>query len=92
MRHHHERLDGSGYPDQLSGDSIPLVAQIMGIVDVYDGVTTSRPYQHIAPSETAIEILRREAAIGWRRPDLVEEFAEMIRNGFAPPPPRDWMC
>ena len=93
VRHHHERLDGSGYPDGLSGDRIPLLAQIMGIVDVYDAVTTWRPYQHEMPSETAIEILRREAALGWRRHDLVEEFAAMIRQartdnpGAAPPRP-----
>ena len=45
VRHHHERLDGSGYPDGLSGDAIPLLAQIMGVVDVYDAVTTARPYK-----------------------------------------------
>jgi putative two-component system response regulator len=81
VRHHHERYDGSGYPDGLSGDDIPLVAQIMGIVDVYDAVTTRRPYQHAQPSETAIQILRRQAEIGWRRHDLVEEFTGMIRHG-----------
>lgn len=84
VRHHHERLDGSGYPDGLSGDRIPLVAQIMGIVDVYDAVTTRRPYQHAQPSDTAIEILRRQVTLGWRRHDLVEEFAAMMRQeGFA---------
>ena len=45
VRHHHERLDGSGYPDGLRGDAIPLVAQIIGIVDVFDAITTSRPVQ-----------------------------------------------
>jgi putative two-component system response regulator len=80
VRHHHEHLDGSGYPDGLAGAGVPLLAQIMGIVDVYDAVTTSRPYQHVVPSETAVEILRREAAIGWRSPELVEEFAAMIRH------------
>jgi hypothetical protein len=45
VRHHHERLDGSGYPDGLSGDAIPLVAQIMAVVDQYDAVTRRRPYQ-----------------------------------------------
>ncbi len=42
VRHHHERLDGSGYPDGLEGDAIPLLAQIIGIVDVYDAITTDR--------------------------------------------------
>jgi putative two-component system response regulator len=43
VRHHHEKLNGSGYPDGLAGDAIPLLAQIMGVVDVYDALTTSRP-------------------------------------------------
>src|SRR5207244_4381751 len=45
VRHHHERIDGSGYPDGLAGDAIPLVAQITGIVDVFDAITTARPYK-----------------------------------------------
>ena len=47
VRHHHERQDGSGYPDGLAGDAIPLLAQIISIVDVFDAITTTRPY-HIA--------------------------------------------
>ena len=58
IRHHHERYDGSGYPDGLSGDEIPLVAQIMGLVDVYDAVTTRRPYQGPHTDPEAIDILR----------------------------------
>ena len=45
IRHHHERLDGRGYPDGLSGDRIPLLAQIVSIVDVFDALTTDRPYR-----------------------------------------------
>jgi putative two-component system response regulator len=81
VRSHHERLDGSGYPDGLRGDEIPLVAQLMGIVDVYDAVTTRRPYQHAQPTEVAIEILRHQAQLGWRRHDLVEEFSVLVRSG-----------
>ena len=81
VRHHHERLDGSGYPDGLRGDQIPVVAQIMGIVDVYDAVTTRRPYQHAKPTDVALDILRRQAQLGWRRQDLVEEFATTINSG-----------
>jgi putative two-component system response regulator len=84
VRHHHERLDGSGYPDGLQGDAISLLAQIIGIIDVYDAVTTRRSYQQAEPSETAVEILRRQVVHGWRRHDLVEEFVGMIRErGFA---------
>ena len=49
VRHHHERLDGSGYPDGLRGDATPLLAQIMGIVDVFDALTTKRPYKVAQP-------------------------------------------
>lgn len=74
VRHHHERLDGSGYPDGLKGDEIPLLAQIMGIVDVYDAITTTRPYKAAASAQQAYDELMDEAARGWRRKDLVEAF------------------
>ena len=74
VRHHHERLDGSGYPDGLTGDEIPLLAQIMGIVDVYDAITTTRPYKAAATAEQAYAELMDEVARGWRRRDLVETF------------------
>ena len=70
IRHHHERHDGSGYPDGLAGDDIPLLAQIIGIVDVYDAVTTRRPYQGPHSAQEAIDILRDQVSRGWRRPDL----------------------
>jgi putative two-component system response regulator len=80
VRHHHERRDGSGYPDGLTGDHIPLTAQIMGIVDVYDAMTSRRPYQDARPVDEAIDTLRKQVVIGWRSHELVEEFATMIRS------------
>jgi putative two-component system response regulator len=80
VRHHHERLDGSGYPDSLRGDAIPLVAQIMGIVDVYDAVTTARPYKVAATPEQAFEELLGEVKRGWRRRDLVDAFIAVERE------------
>jgi putative two-component system response regulator len=74
VRHHHERLDGSGYPDGLRGDAIPLLAQIIGIVDVYDALTTARPYRAAHTPESAFAELRQEVARGWRSADLVEAF------------------
>jgi putative two-component system response regulator len=74
VRHHHERLDGSGYPDGLRGDAIPLLAQIIGIVDVYDALTTARPYHAAQTPEAAFAELRREVARGWRSGELVEAF------------------
>ncbi len=76
VRHHHERLDGSGYPDGLRGDAIPLIAQIIGIVDVYDALTTIRPYKDAMEPASAYEELRDEARRGWRRSDLVDAFIE----------------
>ena len=81
VRHHHERLDGSGYPDGLEGDRIPLLAQIIGIVDVYDALTSQRPYQQTQSNEDAIQLLRHQVDCGWRRGDIVEEFASIIRRG-----------
>jgi len=72
VRHHHERLDGSGYPDGLRGDAIPLLAQIVGLVDVYDALTTDRPYRTALAPEQAYEELSAEARKGWRDRVLVE--------------------
>jgi putative two-component system response regulator len=80
-RHHHERNDGSGYPDGLRGDDIPLLAQIMGIVDVYDALTSDRPYRKALTEKAALEELRQEAARGWRRTDLVDEFIAICADG-----------
>ena len=74
VRHHHERLDGSGYPDGLKGDAIPLLAQIMGIVDVYDAITTTRPYKAAGTADQAYAELMQEATRGWRSRDLVDAF------------------
>lgn len=81
IRHHHERLDGSGYPDGLAGDATPLLAQIIGIVDVYDAVTTQKPYQRARSIETALGLLQEQVERGWRRADLVAEFAALVRSG-----------
>jgi putative nucleotidyltransferase with HDIG domain len=58
VRSHHERWDGTGYPDQLHGEQIPLGARIIGAVEIYDALTTSRPYQDRMPPELAVERLR----------------------------------
>jgi putative nucleotidyltransferase with HDIG domain len=67
IRWHHEKYDGSGYPDRLKGDEIPLAAQIVGIVDVYDALTTTRSYRPaLAPADALKEITRCRA--GWSEP------------------------
>lgn len=80
VRQHHERLDGSGYPDGRRGDEIALLAQIMGIVDVYDALTNNRPYRQALSPEQAVAILREEVRAGWRDPDLVEAFVASLRE------------
>src|SRR5919106_3169686 len=68
IRHHHERFDGSGYPDGLAGEEIPLGARIMAVVDVYDALRTERPYKSPISHEEAIAILRRETEAGYWDP------------------------
>jgi putative two-component system response regulator len=77
VRHHHERLDGSGYPDGLEGSRIPLLAQIMSVVDVYDALTTARPYKAALTPARAFEELMAEAQRGWRDAALITELAAL---------------
>jgi len=58
VRHHHERWDGSGYPDGLRGEEIPLEARILAVADAFDAMTTDRPYRSAMPAHKAIEMLR----------------------------------
>jgi putative two-component system response regulator len=58
VRSHHERWDGKGYPDRLAGEAIPLGARIIGAVEIYDALTTARPYQEKMPAEVAVERMR----------------------------------
>ena len=81
VRWHHERLDGSGYPDGLGGDRIPLCARIVGVVDVFDAVTTSRPYRGALPAERARELLLTEVRMGRFSADLVGEFLSLLDSG-----------
>ena len=76
IRWHHEKCDGSGYPDRLRGEAIPLEAQIIGIVDVYDALTSTRSYRAAMPVDAAVEELRRCRA--WWRDDVVEAALEYI--------------
>ena len=78
IRWHHERLDGTGYPDGLKEDEIPVTAQLMGIVDVYDALSSDRPYRKALPTEECFEILREEGRKGWRNPEYVEAFIEVV--------------
>src|SRR6202158_2955405 len=81
IRHHHEKLDGSGYPDGLKGSEIPLTARVLTTVDIYDALTTERPYRKALASEKAFEILREEVARGWWDSSLVSELETVIAAG-----------
>ena len=61
IRHHHERIDGKGYPDGLKGDSIPFLARIVAVADAYDAMTSLRPYRNAYSKEKAIEELKKNA-------------------------------
>lgn len=85
IRHHHEKLDGSGYPDGLKGDEVPLTARILQVVDVYDALTTDRPYRQALSSAEALNILNEEVGKGWWDPDVVGEFGRLVISGELPP-------
>ena len=81
VRHHHERADGTGYPDGLKDDDIPLLARIVSVVDAFDALTTPRPYKPALSNQRAIDELRQEVARGWKSAVLVEEFASWVAEG-----------
>ncbi len=74
IRNHHERWDGSGYPDGLRGEEIPLLARVLQVADIYDALTNPRPYKEAFSAEKALEILRLETDRGWRDPLIVKAF------------------
>ncbi|MGH9581436.1 MAG: HD domain-containing phosphohydrolase, partial [Bryobacteraceae bacterium] len=86
IRHHHERWDGSGYPDGLRGEQIPLLARILQIADIFDALTTARPYKPALSTDDSLSILRHEAQKGWRDTKLVELFASVLPTFRAPAP------
>jgi len=80
IRHHHEKMDGSGYPDGLCGDAIPLKARILQVADIYDALTTDRPYREALPHNEALSILFAEVENGWLDASIVSKFA-LISKG-----------
>jgi len=83
IRSHHERWDGSGFPDGLSGEDIPLNARILSIVDSFDAMVSKRPYRKGRSVEAVIEIFRRERYSGQWDPNLVEHFIDMTTRAEA---------
>jgi putative two-component system response regulator len=80
IRSHHERLDGTGYPDGLAGDSFPLLARVIQTVDIYDALTNPRPYKEPCTRIRALEILEEETARGWRDPEMTSLFVRLNKR------------
>jgi putative two-component system response regulator len=83
IRHHHERWDGTGYPDGLRGTGIPLLARVLQVVDIYDALTHPRPYKHAYASAHALEILQEETGRGWRDPEITSLFIRIHKEMLA---------
>lgn len=83
IRHHHEKFDGSGYPDGLRGEKIPITARVLQIVDVYDALTTERPYKRAFSITDALQTMKQEVAKGWWDPRIFDEFEQLVRSGTA---------
>lgn len=79
IRHHHERCDGTGYPDGLAGDAIPLGARIVAVADVFDALTSDRPYRAALPRAAALDELARQAGRTLDAP-AVTAFLELARE------------
>lgn len=83
IRHHHEKLDGTGYPDGLKGDEVSEVARVMAVADIYDALITDRPYRKAMPRDAALDILQKEAAEGKLDIQVVECLMEFDRSEAA---------
>ena len=78
IRWHHERPDGKGYPDGLSGEAIPLLVRMLSVADVYDSLASERPYRRKLPREMCLQILRETALDGGLDPELVATCSEIV--------------
>jgi putative two-component system response regulator len=83
IRHHHEKFDGSGYPDGLRGQSIPITARVLQVVDVYDALITERPYKRALSSIEALQTMKEEVAKGWWDADIFNQFERLLANWTA---------
>ncbi len=84
IRHHHEKWDGTGYPDGLRGEQIPLLARVLQVADIYDALIHPRPYKPAFSAEKAVRILKEETECGWRDPRVVATFLELHTQELTP--------
>jgi putative two-component system response regulator len=80
IRNHHERFDGSGYPDGLRGTHIPLLARVMQIADIYDALISRRSYKPAYSPAQALETIQEETSQGLRDPEIVELFLRLHKD------------
>ena len=80
IRHHHEKMDGSGYPDNLKGEDIPVVARIVAITDTYDAIITDRPYRKGMSRKEACDILLKEAENGKLDREIVQLLVDHLTS------------
>ena len=85
IRSHHERFNGTGYPDGLAGDNIPLGARIIGISDLYDALTSVRPYRRGMPREVALEVMKLEAGKEYWDREVLKAFIEVSKYEIQQP-------
>ncbi|HEV3041688.1 MAG TPA: HD domain-containing phosphohydrolase [Candidatus Angelobacter sp.] len=78
IRHHHEKFDGSGYPDGLQSQEIPFTARVLQIVDVFDALVTDRPYRRALPVNKALEIMKSEVEKGWWDKGIFYQFCLLM--------------
>ncbi len=81
IRHHHERMDGSGYPDGLVGEQIPITARVLQVVDVFDALISARSYKAALPIPEALQVLRAETEKGWWDPEVVSALEALEASG-----------
>jgi len=82
IRHHHERWDGKGYPDELAGDDIPRLALIFQLLDAFDALVSERPYKAAYSPEQALDIMQEECEEGRWSPHFMEYFVEYIEEKY----------
>jgi putative two-component system response regulator len=80
VHHHHERMDGSGYPDHLEGEAIPVTARVCTIADIFDALTTARVYRGALSREESMRIMSEEVRKGWWDGRLLDEFRGVLET------------
>ena len=83
--YHHERFDGSGYPQRLAGEAIPFPARLLGVADAYDALTSARAYRRSLESDEALELLRRETDAGKWDPQIFAALETLAARGALAP-------